>query len=61
MPFRLIANSFLTRLREPSSWGGIAVLLAVFGMSNETARAVTDLLAAGAATASVFLSERGSN
>ena len=61
MPFRLIANSFLTRLREPSSWGGIAVLLAVFGMSNEAARAVTDLLAAGAATASVFLSERGSN
>ncbi len=61
MPIRLIANSFLTRLREPSSWGGIAVLLAVFGMSNTEAQAVTDLLAAAAATASVFIGERGAH
>ena len=60
MPIRLIAHSFLNRLREPSSWGGIAVLLAVFGMSNTEAQAVTDLLAAGAAAASIFMGE-GSN
>ena len=60
MSLRLIASTFISRLREPSSWGGFAVLLAVFGLSNDEARAVTDLLAAGAATASVFMGE-GSN
>ena len=61
MPFRLIANTFLTRLREPSSWGGIAILLSVFGLSHAESQAVTDLLAAGAATASVFLGEHGAH
>jgi len=52
----IIAN-IIRRSQEPSTWGGIAVLLAVFGMSNEQAKAITDLLAAAAATASVFMPE----
>ncbi|MBF0436929.1 MAG: hypothetical protein HQL77_17910 [Magnetococcales bacterium] len=52
-----IISNIIRRSQEPSTWGGIAVLLAVFGMSNEQAKAVTDLLAAAAATASVFMPE----
>ncbi|MBF0626114.1 MAG: hypothetical protein HQL82_15065 [Magnetococcales bacterium] len=51
---------FLSRFREPSTWGGVAVLLALTGLSQEQSQAVTDLLAAAAATASIFLPEQGS-
>ncbi len=51
---------FLSRFREPSTWGGVAVLLALTGLSQEQSQAVTDLLAAAAAAASIFLPEQGS-
>jgi hypothetical protein len=54
-----IFTTFSRRFREPSSWGGIAVLLAMFGMSQDQAGAITELLAAGAAVGSVFMSEPG--
>ncbi len=55
-----IFSTIIRRFTEPSTWGGIAVLLTVFGLSHDQAGAVTDLLAAVAATASVFLPEQGS-
>ncbi|MBF0602833.1 MAG: hypothetical protein HQL07_03965 [Nitrospirae bacterium] len=51
--------NLIERLREPSSWGGIAVLLTVFGLSQDQAGAVTELLTAAAATASIFMHEKG--
>lgn len=54
-----ILSTVLDRIREPSSWSGIAILLSLFGLSHEEAGAITNLLAAGAATASVFVSEKG--
>ncbi len=58
---KTILNIATNRMREPSSWGGIAVLLALFGLSNEEASAITDVLAAVTAAASLFLSEPGSS
>ncbi|MBF0602154.1 MAG: hypothetical protein HQL07_00505 [Nitrospirae bacterium] len=54
----LLAN-VIRRTKEPSTWGGIALLLALFGLSQEQAKAVTDLLAAAAALASIFMPENG--
>ena len=42
-------SRFLSRLREPSTWDGMAVLFALFGLSHEQAQVLTDLLAALAA------------
>ncbi|MBF0590252.1 MAG: hypothetical protein HQL53_14115 [Magnetococcales bacterium] len=60
MSFGHFINGITARFREPSSWGGIAVLLTVFGMSDVEAKAITDLLAAIAATTAVFMHEKGS-
>nr|CRH06051.1 conserved exported protein of unknown function [Candidatus Magnetococcus massalia] len=59
MPIKLMLNTVLHRVREPSSWSGIAVLLAMFGLSQEQTGVITELLAATAALASVFISEPG--
>lgn len=58
---KTLTSTVARRFREPSSWGGIAILLGMFGMSQDQAGAVTELLAAGAAVASVFLSEPGAS
>ena len=50
----------LRRLREPSTWAGIAALLAVFGLPSEQAGAVAQVGAAVAGAAAVFLPESGS-
>lgn len=52
-------NKLLARFREPSTWGGVAVLLGLVGFSHEQGAAITDLLAAVAAVASVFMPEDG--
>nr|CRH06594.1 Conserved protein of unknown function [Candidatus Magnetococcus massalia] len=57
MPIQQMINTALNRVREPSSWGGFAVLLAMFGLSQEETSAITELLAAAAALASVFMGE----
>ena len=53
-------NTVLQRLREPSSWSGIAVIFALLGFSQEEANAVINLLAVGSAAAGVFLQEQPS-
>ncbi|ABK43756.1 hypothetical protein Mmc1_2760 [Magnetococcus marinus MC-1] len=59
MPISLLVKTVLGRVKEPSSWSGVAVLLAMFGLSHEQTGAITELLAAGAALASVFIAEKG--
>lgn len=51
---------FLARLAEPSSWGGISVLLALVGvnMPADKFQAVAQLGAAAAAAAAVMLPEK---
>ncbi|MEG3639299.1 hypothetical protein [Magnetococcus sp. PR-3] len=61
MSLNIIVNSLLSRVREPSSWSGVAVLLAMFGMSQEEASAITELLVAGTAAASVLMGEKGND
>ena len=43
--------NILNRFREPSTWGGVAIMLSLFGFSHEQAQSLTELLAAAAATA----------
>ncbi|MGN7613920.1 hypothetical protein ACQZV8_17770, partial [Magnetococcales bacterium HHB-1] len=52
-----VIPTLLRRLKEPSSWGGVAVLLMAFGFSQEEASAVMELLTAAAAAASIFMTE----
>ncbi|MGN7613056.1 hypothetical protein ACQZV8_13335 [Magnetococcales bacterium HHB-1] len=55
-------QTILSRLREPSSYSGLAVLLIAFGLSQQEANAVMELLTAAAAVASIFMTENnGSN
>ena len=50
----------LARLREPSSWAGIAALAGVFGLklAPDQMQAIIALLSALAAALAVFLPER---
>ncbi len=61
MNLRTISNVLINRMREPSSWSGVAVILTVLGLSNAEADAVTNLLAVAAAGLGVFLREQGSD
>ncbi|MEO5368520.1 MAG: hypothetical protein H7833_00430 [Magnetococcus sp. DMHC-1] len=49
--------SLVKRSREPSTWGGLATLLILFGLSNEQAKAITELVAAASALVAVFMPE----
>lgn len=51
----------LARLKEPSSWGGLSVLLAMMGINLPSggADALVQLLAAVAAAIAVFVPELG--
>ena len=53
-------SNFLARLREPSTWAGIAALVSLFGgtVAPEQAQAVVALGTAAAGAAAVFLPER---
>jgi hypothetical protein len=52
---------FFTTMRQPSSWAGVAVLLAAFGvpLSGEQWQAVVNLGIAAAGAAAIFLPEKG--
>lgn len=54
-------NPLLARLREPSSWAGVSVLLALFGvrLAPETLDLVVQAGAAVAALAAVVVKETG--
>lgn len=52
-------QALLSRLREPSSWAGLAVILGLFGVkiAPEQLTAITTLGAAAAGAAAVLLPE----
>ncbi len=54
-------NSLLARMREPSTYAGLAVLLGLFGvqMAPETMTAVVQTVSGAAALAAIALGERG--
>lgn len=54
-------TAILTRLREPSSWAGVSVILALFGvrLAPETLDLVIQAGAAVAALAAVVMKETG--
>lgn len=52
-------NAVIGRLKEPSTWAGLAGLLAVFGLQVEQAQAVASVGSALAGALAVFLPERG--
>lgn len=49
---------FLQRFKEPSSWAGIAALMAVFGVPMGIAEVAVQVGVALTAAAAVFLKER---
>lgn len=51
----------LQRLKEPSSWGGLSVILAMLGVNLPSGGidAIVQLLSAVAAAVAVFVPERG--
>jgi len=51
----------LARLKEPSSWGGFSVLLALLGVNLPSggAEVIAQLVAAVGAAVAVFLPEKG--
>ncbi|WP_194286365.1 hypothetical protein [Rhodocyclus gracilis] len=51
-------KNVLARLREPSTWAGLAALAALFGAPPEHINAVTQLGVAAAGAAAVFLPEQ---
>ena len=47
----------LARMREPSTWAGLALLLNQFGISPESSDATAQLVSALCAFGAIFLSE----
>lgn len=50
-------KAILSRLREPSTWAGLSVLGAVFGLPPGTIDAVGQIVGGAAALAAIFLPE----
>ena len=53
--------AILNRMREPSTWAGVSVLLTLFGVPPGIPEAVGQILAGAGAIAAVVLAERGGN
>lgn len=51
------ALNFLKRLREPSSWAGMAALGLLFGLPPGTIDAVGQIVGGAAALAAIFIPE----
>lgn len=51
-------KTFIDRIREPSTWAGLSVLGAVFGLPPGTIDLVGQVLIGGAGLAAIFLGER---
>lgn len=49
----------LKRMREPSTWAGIAALAAVFGLPADTVNLVGQVVMGGAGLAAIVLGEKG--
>lgn len=54
----MFKNLFSRRCTEPSTWGGVAILLGGFGLSFDEAQAVTNALAGVSAAVAVFMPEK---
>lgn len=54
-------NALLSRLREPTTYAGVSVLLGVFGVNvaPEVMQPVVQIITGGAALAAVVLREKG--
>lgn len=50
----------INRIREPSTWAGVSLLLTLFGVPPGIPEAVGQVLSGVAAAAAVFMSEPGS-
>lgn len=48
----------LQRLREPSTWAGVSVLLTLFGVPPGVGEAVGQVVAGAAAVAAILMRER---
>jgi hypothetical protein len=51
-------NNFLARLREPSTWAGLAALSTIFGVPQNKIEAVSAAVTALFGMAAVFMPER---
>ena len=51
-------NAIIKRLREPSTWAGLAVLGTLLGLPPGTVEAAGQLLGGAAALAAILMSER---
>lgn len=51
-------KSFLSRLKEPSTWAGLSVLGVVFGLPAGTIEAAGQVLGGLAGLAAIFLPEQ---
>lgn len=51
--------SILQRLREPSTWAGVSVLLTLFGVPPGLPEALGQILAGAGAVAAIVLAEKG--
>lgn len=47
----------INRLREPSTWAGIAVISTMFGVNTELVSAITQVIVSLAGVAAIFLKE----
>lgn len=52
-------NPFLNRLKEPSTWAGLSVLAALFGMPPGLIDAIAQITIGGLAAAAIALPEAG--
>lgn len=51
-------NLILNKLREPSTWAGIAILGTIFGLPPGTVEAVGQIVGGVAGVAAIVLNER---
>lgn len=51
-------DAFLSRIREPSTWAGIAALGALFGLPPETISLVGQVVVGAGGIAAIVLSEK---
>jgi hypothetical protein len=51
-------NYFLNRIKEPSSWAGIAMLATLFGVPANSAQIVIQAVSAVAAAVAIFVPEK---
>ena len=54
-------KALLNRLKEPSTWAGIAALVTAFGVPGEQVQAVAQIAVAVTGAVAVFMPEKAGN